>query len=153
MVFQDLALWPNLSTIENVMLGLSGDARERARDALDLCDIADLSDRRPGLLSGGEQQRVALARAMATRPAFLLLDEPFAGLDLVTKESLLDRIGSLRDQRGFTIILVTHDPFEVQSLCDRAVVLEAGQVREEGTLDELLRDPSSELLRRFRERL
>ena len=91
LVFQDLALWSNLSVLDNVRLGLSGQslsrqqARERADQALVLSGIENLRARKPGTLSGGQQQRVALARAIAARPAFLLLDEPFSGLDLVLK--------------------------------------------------------------------
>ena len=151
MVFQDLALWPNLTAAQNVALGL-GIAPDAApvRDALTACEIGALSDRRPGVLSGGEQQRVALARAIAAEPAFLFLDEPFAGLDLITKETLLERITALRDARGFTVVLVSHDPDEVHALCDHAVVMDGGRVLARGTLTELLEDPPSELVRRFR---
>ncbi|MGD9853785.1 MAG: ABC transporter ATP-binding protein, partial [Planctomycetaceae bacterium] len=101
MVFQDLALWPNLTVRQNVALGLSGshlsrqDSTRRINEAIELCGIAELANRRPGQLSGGQQQRAALARAMAVRPAFLLLDEPFSGIDLAIKAKLLDEIRAL----------------------------------------------------------
>lgn len=156
MVFQDLALWPNLSAAENVVLGLSGgglskrDARTRGQEALAACGIASLADRKPGELSGGQQQRVALARAVAPRPAFLLLDEPFQGLDLVTKGRLLDHIRWLAQEQGFMIVLVTHDPMELMGFCRSAVVLHEGRVEEAGVLADLLRDPQSEILKAFR---
>lgn len=159
MVFQDLALWPNLKVVGNVLLGLSGSnlsrqaARERAEEALSLCGIKDLANRKPGTLSGGQQQRAALARALAARPRFLFLDEPFAGLDLVTKIRLLSEISSLASQHHFSVLLVCHDPLEAATLCQAAVVLEQGAIREAGVLDELLRSPQSELLRVFREHL
>ncbi|TWI11514.1 ABC transporter ATP-binding protein [Aerolutibacter ruishenii] len=156
LVFQDLALWPNLSALDNVLLGLPGlrHARSRVRaqalDALERCGIPDLAHARPGRLSGGQQQRVAIARAIAVRPKFLLLDEPFAGLDLVTKDALFDQIAALCRALGSTVILVTHDPAEVAQLCERVVVLERGQVVESGRLGELLQAPQSSLLRRFK---
>src|SRR5207302_7829754 len=121
LVFQDLALWPNLSVLDNVLLGLAGtrltrsEARACTREALALCGIAALAARRPGRISGGQQQRVALARALAPRPRFLLLDEPFAGLDLVTRARLLREIAALAVERGVTLLLVTHDPLEAAS--------------------------------------
>jgi iron(III) transport system ATP-binding protein len=162
MVFQDLALWPGLSALDNVLLGLSGNdsssgagssegnGRERAREALTVCGIDNLASRLPAELSGGQQQRVALARAIAVRPTFLFLDEPFASLDLVTKSGLLADIAALAEQHGFTIVLVTHDPVEVTRLCSVGIVLEAGAVRESGELDALLAAPRSATLQAFR---
>ena len=156
MVFQDLALWPNLLVIENVRLGLSGaslsrrEATTRAEEALHRCGMESFSNRLPKTLSGGEQQRVALARAVAPRPDFLFLDEPFAGLDLITKTRLFAEIQALAKVQEFTIVLVTHDPFEAIALCRSAVVLDGGRVEADGTLEELLRTPNSEILKAFR---
>jgi len=158
MVFQDLALWPNLSVMGNILLGLAGTVGsrrqrlERAEAALAACAISALRDRLPASLSGGEQQRAALARAVAVMPRFLFLDEPFGGLDLVTKSQLLAQIGDLAHQR-FTIVLVTHDPREATALCRRAVVLEEGREQQVGEWSELLRDPRSQLLRTFQQQL
>jgi len=90
-----------------------------------------------------------LSRTLATRPAFLLLDEPFAGLDLVTKSRLLDEIAALAEEHRFTIVLVTHDPLEVERLCRFAVVLDQGEVQEDGALEALLRQPKSAVLQAF----
>jgi ABC-type sulfate/molybdate transport systems ATPase subunit len=159
MVFQDLGLLANLSVLDNILLGLAGarlsrrDARARAHEALALCHIESLAARKPGQISGGQQQRVALARAIAVRPAFLLLDEPFSGLDLVTKAHLLRQIAFLREARNLTILLVTHDPTEATALCQCALVLDQGRLVESGPWKELLAAPQSEVLKMFGQQL
>jgi ABC-type Fe3+/spermidine/putrescine transport system ATPase subunit len=159
MVFQDLALWPNLTVAGNVLLGLSGlhlsrrEAKVRALDALALCAIDHLRERKLSQISGGEQQRVALARAVATRPAFLLLDEPFSGLDPVTKAQVVGEILRLKQAQGISLILVTHEPLDGLALCEKGVVLEEGCILESGPWAELLRAPRSRLLCVFKERL
>ena len=151
MLFQDLALWPNLTAAGNVRLGLSGlhlsrvESRQRIEQALDLCGITDLAARRPGTLSGGQQQRVALARALAMQPRLLLLDEPLGGLDLITKQTLLQQIAQLKSQLGFAIILVTHDPLEIHGLCTSLAILENGRIAEQGSLEEMATGAQSEL--------
>ena len=159
MVFQDLALWPNLSALQNVALGLSGSdlASEvrgrRAAEALEACGIGDLARRRPDSLSGGQQQRVALARALAVRPRVLLLDEPFSGLDLTIKMRLQTQIRELCAAFGLTLVLVAHDPLEAWALCHQAAVLENGAIQETGLLDTMLANPKSVTLRTFVEQL
>jgi ABC-type Fe3+/spermidine/putrescine transport system ATPase subunit len=156
MVFQDLALWPNLTVLDNVLLGLASlrlarsKARQRAEQALSMCKIEQLASRKPGDISGGQQQRVALARALAGQPRFLLLDEPFSGLDLVTKMALLDDVAQLVAERDITLILVTHDLVEATRLCHFAVVLNRGVVEESGEFDMLMREPKSEILKVFK---
>jgi len=143
MLFQDLALWPNLTVSGNVRLGLSGlrlpavQSRHRIDESLTLCGISDLADRRPGTLSGGQQQRAALARALAMHPRLLLLDEPLGGLDLLTKRAVVQEIDRLKTELGFGIILVTHDPAEVRGLCDSLAVLEGERIAEHRSLDQI----------------
>lgn len=155
LVFQDLALWPNLAVRENVELGLAAarlprhERRRRAADALAACRILELAERRPDQLSGGQQQRVALARALAVQPRLLLLDEPFTSLDIATKNHLSAEIRRLCAERALTLILVSHDPLEALGLCVRAAVLEQGEIKETGELRALLDNPASETLRSF----
>ncbi len=155
LVFQDLALWPNLTALENVRLGLSGlhlpkkDAMSQARAALESCGIGELAARNPSELSGGQQQRVALARAIAPKPEFLLLDEPFVALDLVIKAHLLDELRHLAEMQRLTLVMVTHEPADAAALCQWAYVLNAGGLEEAGPMTELLREPRSNLLRVF----
>jgi ABC-type Fe3+/spermidine/putrescine transport system ATPase subunit len=150
MVFQDLALWPNLTVRQNVRLGLSGlranrrQISDRVRESLEFCGIAALADRRPAQLSGGQQQRTALARAIAVQPHFLLLDEPFAGVDLPTKSRLLTEIAKLAEAGSFTVLLVSHDPWEAFGLCTYAIVVESGVVRTAGGLRDLLASSPAE---------
>ena len=159
MVFQDLALWPNLTVLQNVTLGLAGSdlpAHERGRravDALEACAIGDLALRRPDSLSGGQQQRVALARALAVRPKVLLLDEPFTALDVTIKTRLYEQIRELCATFDLNLILVAHDLLEARALCHQAAVLEDGTIQETGALDVLLANPASMTLGTFVEQL
>jgi len=155
MVFQDLALWPNLSALENVVLGMArtghsrSERRAEARAVLDLCRLEGLEDRRPAELSAGQQQRVALARALALRPQLLLLDEPFTGLDLTLKAEIFAEIRRLAEDCDLTLLLVTHDPLEAIALASEAIVLEDGRCREQGPIEDLLANPASDTLRAF----
>ena len=120
------------------------EGRTRACEALAFVPIESLADRKPGTLSGGQQQRVALARALAVQPAFLLLDEPFAGLDL-SQTKLLEEIAGLTGEQKLTIVLVTHDPAEATLLCRSALVFDNGHIAEQGTWEDLLSNPRSEI--------
>jgi len=157
MVFQDLALWPNLSALENVVLGLAGlrlartEAQRRAHETLRICGIESLAGRRPGTLSGGEQQRVALARSLAHGPRFLFLDEPFAGLDGPTKFRLLTEIQQIARQKNMTLIVATHDLLEAASLCEHAIILDDGRANDVARIDDLIDKSSSPIFGSFRE--
>ncbi|QDF99404.1 molybdenum ABC transporter ATP-binding protein [Azoarcus sp. DD4] len=129
LVFQDYALFPNMSARGNLRFALPrGRPPARADDLLDLVGLAGLADRHPAQLSGGQQQRLALARALAAEPELLLLDEPLSALDTRLRRELQDALLALRARHGTTTLLVTHDPAEAQKLADRAVVLEGGRI-------------------------
>jgi ABC-type sulfate/molybdate transport systems ATPase subunit len=155
MLFQDLALWPNLSVTGNLRLGLSGlhlereELSSRIAKMAKLCGIEELAKRQPGTLSGGQQQRVALARALVMQPKLLLLDEPFGGLDLLTKETIIREIHRLKSLLGFSLVLVTHDPLEVAELCNSLAVLEDGRIVDREPIDEVAENVKSPLTRAF----
>ncbi len=152
MVFQDLALWPNLTVLENVTLGRNGaDTEARALRCLEQCGILHLASRYPCSISGGEQQRLALARAIAENPSYLFLDEPFNGLDLEIKQEITGYIARLAAENSITVLLVSHDPFEILRMCSNALVLERGMIAGHGSLAALLENPESGVMRAFRE--
>jgi len=146
-VFQDQSLFPHLSALDNVAFGPRARGRSRreadeaARVWLDRFGIADLADRRPGELSGGQAQRVAIARALATDPEVLLLDEPFTGLDVSVQMALRNELGRhLSDFAGIAL-LVTHDAIDALTLADRVLVLDDGRVAQVGPPAEVAAEP------------
>jgi len=155
MVFQDLALFPHLTVLENVAFGLeargvsSDEARARAREYLELLRLDGLENRYPHQLSGGQQQRVALARALAPEPAVLLLDEPFGALDARLRENLLWELRRLHAERGFTAVHVTHDQAEALTIADRLAVMREGRILREGPAEGVVSDPQEEFVARF----
>lgn len=131
-LFQQYALFPHLSAIENVLIPLQNSAlakqerRSLAQEWLDRMGIAELANRLPHQLSGGQQQRVALARALARQPKILLLDEPFSAIDTPTRQSLYKTLADLRRDLHIPILLVTHDLHEADLLADRITVIDQG---------------------------
>jgi iron(III) transport system ATP-binding protein len=153
LMFQDYALFPHMTVLQNIAFGLSrlprAEADRIARETLDGVGLAACADDYPHALSGGEQQRVALARALAPRPNVLLMDEPFSNLDRRTRDIVRDEtIGVLR-RGNATAILVTHDPEEAMRLADRIVLLRRGRVVQIGTAEDLYRNPASLFVARF----
>jgi molybdate transport system ATP-binding protein len=150
MVFQSYALFPHLTAVENVVEALgdvpAGQRQTQARALLKRMHLDGLEDRRPAQLSGGQQQRVAVARALARRPDVLLLDEPFAAVDRVTRRRLRRELIELRRELSMPVILVTHDLDDVVRLADRMCVLNAGKILQTGTVEEVMARPASALV-------
>ena len=132
-VFQDYALFPHMTALQNVMFGLEmegvnkTEAKQRAKEALELVRLPQAADRKPRQLSGGQQQRVALARALVKRPAVLLLDEPLSALDLKLREAMRYELKAMQKSLGITFIFVTHDQEEAMTMADRIAVMDKRQ--------------------------
>ncbi len=144
MVFQDYALFPHLTTAENIAFGIPRKERlARVPMLLALVDLCGLGDRYPHELSGGQQQRVALARALAPAPEAILLDEPWSNVDPHLRGALRDEVAAILRPLGVTVILVTHDREEAFSLADRIALMRAGTIVQEGTPEELYQVPAT----------
>ncbi len=146
-VFQDFVLFPHMSVEENVAFGVahlaSSERAARVRAELDAVGIADLSGRYPHQLSGGQQQRVALARAFARHPRAMLLDEPFASIDVTLRQRLRAEMRRILKARSTAVILVTHDPTEAVEIGDRIAVMRAGRIVEAGAPEQLYKAPKT----------
>lgn len=125
-VFQDYALFPNMTVYENISFAQDVHDEAHINELLDLLQLTVLKNRKPSMLSGGQQQRVALARAMARKPDILLLDEPFSSLDINMRVMLQHELLLIQKNWGITTILVTHDLSEVFKMCGRVIVLDKG---------------------------
>jgi iron(III) transport system ATP-binding protein len=141
MVFQDGALFPHLTVAGNV--GFGHPRAGRVEECLELVGLADRARSYPHELSGGERQRVALARALATEPAVVLLDEPFASLDASLRTSLREEVADILRRTRASALFVTHDQQEALSLADRITLLRDGCVEQEGPPEEIYAHPAS----------
>ena len=162
MIFQQSSLYPWLSVADNVGFGLrlrgvpKAERREVARKLLRTMGLADVLDKHPDELSGGMRQRAAIARAMAMRPRVLLMDEPFAALDVQTRAKLQNYIAQVREESGASVLFVTHSIDEAVALADRIVVFTARPGRFKAIVDVELdrpRDPRSAAYHELHDRL
>ena len=154
-VFQQYALFPQMTVEENVMFGLlrnkwsKAEAVRRADDMLKLVQLDKFADRKPTQLSGGQQQRVALARALAPRPKVLLLDEPLSALDLKLRQAVRLQLKEIQRNTGIAFIFVTHDQEEALTMSDRIAVMSNGYVQQIGTPKEIYEAPVNHFVAEF----
>lgn len=154
-VFQNYALFPHLSVIENVAFGLKMKGvdlptrRARAGKMLEMVHLSAFADRMPSQLSGGQQQRVALARALAPDPKVLLLDEPLSALDLKLRQAMRVELKQLQEDTGITFIFVTHDQEEALTMSDRIAVMSQGRVQQVGSAREIYEAPVNRFVADF----
>jgi putative spermidine/putrescine transport system ATP-binding protein len=154
-VFQDYALFPHMSILDNVsyslmVRGVDRATRDRRAQALlDTVQLPDVAQRKPGQLSGGQRQRVALARALISEPQVLLLDEPLGALDLKLREQMQSELKSLQRKLGITFIFVTHDQHEALSMSDRIGVFNKGRLEQIATPADLYNRPATRFVAEF----
>ncbi len=155
MVFQNFALWPHMTVLENVTYGLKlrnlgrSEIAQRANDVFEKVKLPGFGERYPGQLSGGQQQRVALARALILNPKILLLDEPLSNLDAKIRVQVRQEIRKLQKDLGITTMYVTHDQEEALTLSDRIAVFNQGRVLQAGTPKQLYEQPANRFVADF----
>ena len=154
-VFQDYALFPHMSVLENVEYGLRvkgvgrRERREKASEVLERVRLPHVGGRRPVQLSGGQRQRVALARAIVNRPSVLLLDEPLGALDLKLRQEMQVFLKELQRELGITFVYVTHDQEEALTMSDRLAVFNDGRIEQIGTPADVYEHPETEFVAGF----
>lgn len=153
LVFQEYALFPHKSALDNVMLATPGRSREQRRikalALLERTNMTGLEKRMPSTLSGGQKQRVAIARALAREPRVLLLDEPFSAVDQQTRRKLYRELAALRQSLDLPIVLVTHDLTEVQLLADSLCLMHRGSSLAQGPVADVINRPFSRAIARL----
>jgi glycine betaine/proline transport system ATP-binding protein len=155
MVFQNFALFPHRTILENTEYGLEIQGMEKedrqkiAEEALDNAGLLPYKDQYPDQLSGGMQQRVGLARALANDPEVMLMDEAFSALDPLIKRDMQDELVSLQQEKSRTIVFITHDLNEALRIADRIAIMRNGEVIQVGTGEEILENPKNRYIERF----
>lgn len=153
MIFQDLALWPHMTVQEHITFVLGRrnliKKEEEVQGILTKANLAGFNDRYPHELSGGERQRLAIARALASRPQYLLMDEPFSNLDPILKEEMQDMVLRLKEDFTMGILYVTHNIDEAFNLADRMAIMKKGKIEQVGSKQELLDNPKSKFVKKF----
>ncbi|HEX2772603.1 MAG TPA: ABC transporter ATP-binding protein [Micromonosporaceae bacterium] len=154
-VFQEYALFPHMTVVQNVEYGLRvrkvprAQRRQRAEEALHTVRLDGFGERRPNALSGGQRQRVALARALVNRPAVLLLDEPLGALDLKLREEMQVELKAIQRDVGITFVFVTHDQQEALTMSDRIAVFNNGRIEQVGGPAEVYERPATPFVAGF----
>lgn len=155
MVFQSYALFPHLTTGENIVFGLKvrrtpeEERKKRLAQVADVVGLADLLERKPQQLSGGQRQRVALARAIIAENRICLMDEPLSNLDAQLRHGMRVEIRGLQQRLGMTVVYVTHDQVEAMSMADLVVLIREGRIEQEGSPEDLYARPATTFAARF----
>ncbi len=154
-VFQNYALFPNMSVLDNVQYALKldpktkKDAEKIARETLDMIGMSDQLNKKPSQLSGGQQQRVAIARTLALNPSIILLDEPISALDVTNREIMKKELKSIQSKFEATMIYITHEQEEAFFLSDRIMVMSDGKIEQLDTPQNIYENPANPYIRSF----
>ncbi len=155
MVFQSYAVWPHMNVFDNVAYPLkvaktpSSELNDRVNEILKIVELDGYEKRMPDALSGGQQQRVALARGLVAQPKVLLLDEPLSNLDAKLREKMRGDIRKIQQDFGITCIYVTHDQIEAFTMSDKIVIMNAGNIIQQGTPEEIRNNPVDDFVADF----
>lgn len=155
MVFQSYAVWPHMNVFDNVAYPLKiqkkskKEIEERVMKMLEVVEMTGLEKRMPNQLSGGQQQRVALARGLVMEPKVLLLDEPLSNLDAKLREKMRKDIRDIQQKLKLTVVYVTHDQVEANTMSDRIVIMKSGKILQVGTPSEIKSEPTNDFVRGF----
>lgn len=155
MIFQSFNLMPSRTVYENIELPLKHNGypkdkrKQRIEELLSLVELSDKGNNYPSQLSGGQKQRVAIARALAGDPKVLLCDEATSALDPKTTSQILALLKKLNQELKLTIVIITHQMSVVKDICDRAAVMEQGEVIEQGYVYDLFSNPKTKLTKSF----
>ncbi|OZG63237.1 ABC transporter [Bifidobacterium hapali] len=152
-VFQDYALFPNLTAYQNITYGLRNNpgisSEAEIKELISLLGLEEHLNKRIDELSGGQKQRVALARTLVMKPKLLLLDEPLSALDGVIKESIKAKIKQIVEQYKLTTIMVTHDPEEACTMSDKVLIINHGKIAQYDTPENIIEHPASDFVKKF----
>ena len=156
-VFQNYALYPHMTVLENIMFPLTvgekkiskEEAKKVAEEYMQLTNIEELAEKKPGTLSGGQQQRVAITRALVQKPEVLLLDEPLSNLDARLRLKIREEIRRLVKEVGITTIFVTHDQEEALSISDKIILLNEGVIQQHDDPQNLYLEPNNLFVAKF----
>lgn len=147
LMFQENALFPHMTIEQNVAFGLNHlsatDSAKRVKELLAMVGLSDYGQRYPHALSGGQQQRVALVRSLAPQPRVLLMDEPYASIDITLRRSLREAARHTLKHSETTSVMVTHDPPEAMEMADTIAVLDAGKIVQVGSPQTLYEQPAA----------
>ena len=147
MMFQDNALFPHMTVADNVAFGLGRWPKDKRRARVDsllqMVGLEAMAGRFPYQLSGGQQQRIALVRSLAPEPKVLLMDEPYASVDISLRRALREAARQTLKRDGATTVMVTHDPSEAMEMADVIAVLDEGKIIQKGTPQQLYEAPAA----------